>query len=225
MSEYYEKSALLHKVTIRVRQVTSKDARAITVLNKHVIEHSIDATRDTSSSLEEVENNLKSVEVIQPSGLIYLIAEKAASASRSSSPGSFASTVVNLPHVQGDEKSLPGGLLGYIVIKPYTGGSRGLRSCFRQTASMFITVYEDEVIGRELGNSVRIALVGEAVTRAKEKPYKHIIYNMATGEDQPGLKDKVNSYLGMGFKQVGLLKGIMERNNLQLDRALLQKTI
>lgn len=212
-----EKTALISKDTIGIRPVTLDDAPSIAALDRHVIQFSLGATRDTPSSLDDTVRYIKALKAATPPSLIYLVAE------HQGAPLSFNGT--SLPHELGEKKRQHSKFLGYVVLAPYSGGRGAPRSCFAKTASMYVTVWEDDVIGPELGNSVRKALASEAAIVAREKHYRSIVFDTMAGRDQSELQRVVGAYHDVGFEQVGLLKGIMEKHGQLLDRVFLQKIL
>ena len=185
--------------TIRLRAVATQDAAAI----RSIIEASMEQPSSTDSldfcpSVAEIENSIKSLQD-QPN-VLYIVAFDAAS----------------------------GIIYGFVNIIPFTGKPAGPRSCFDRTASIKVVTAGEQSLGSQLALRVQSNLIACAVAACRDKfeGVHTIIADILVPQDQSSQSDnKAQLFLDKGFKLVGTLEGIAEKNNALLDQVFLQLRI
>jgi L-amino acid N-acyltransferase YncA len=82
------------------------------------------------------------------------------------------------------------------------------------------------VLGVEFWHAINAALI-EVLSRSKARAdkYKTVLNTTQFREDKPTLVVHRDVFLECGFKQVGLLKEIGEKNGVLMDRAILQRLV
>ncbi|KAH9892270.1 hypothetical protein F4778DRAFT_795193 [Xylariomycetidae sp. FL2044] len=233
-----EKRALLEKPAIvRVRPVTVDDAPAIHAILKHNLEHSPDVTLDVAPSESSMRATIRSTTTAEAPAaerrkIVYSVAHSSSSSSTNVAPA---------------KKNDAGTILGYVLVTPYAQSKN--RSPYDRTASVALVTPGGDALGAELDAEVRAALLGHAldVLRARGgDPYATVVAEVllttttTTTTTTTATTDKgeqrspaalesssssrgVDVFVRAGFRRVGTLERVADRDGVLLDKVVLQK--
>lgn len=234
---FSERHLLIPKISFSVRPAVKSDAAAISRINEHIVKYSLRGTRDSAAPVSDVEKGI-SDKVIP--NMVYLVATLGNGGSFDSNPATYGTsptpnyTVDNVDVVARGHKdsrsltaSFPGNVLGYIMILPYKEDADHLNSCFNRTASLYLFTFEEDVLGEKVYRAVNSTLVDEALARCKERGlrYRTVTAAFVFRQDQETLTTFRDILVEKGFKEVGLLKQVVENHGLLFDRIILQRDI
>ena len=209
-----EKSSLLPTMNFHVREATGADAHTITALDRCAIDNSISATRDRAVSPSDLEKGLQR----RTPNTFHLVADT-----------DFKQYSVNAarPDAETRDRDTSSPLLGYVAVQPYTGLVAGPRSCYGRTALLALVIAERAMANDDQSRAVISALVEQVFSRLRKEgsPYATVVASVPYLSDNHELCSLVDGLKTAGFRQVGLMKGVIEKKGLLLDQVFLQRSV
>lgn len=208
----------------RVRPIMAQDGDGLFDIFQREIQHNIGATLDKPKPLSDIRKMVSNVSKTPTEELLYVVAE-------SSWVGITNKKATFQERLQVPPPCLSHNLLGSALLLPYQSkfGPDDLRSrsCFDRTATLHISVLEGSSLEGEDRRRVRGALIRGILRVCREKGlrYRTITTNMAFREDQPQLQESVYVLQEEGFRVVGMLEEVMEKNGLLLNLMMFQRNV
>lgn len=204
-------------LSFHVRPVNIQDANGLADLFRREWEHSLGATIDEPSSLAQIKSMISNVSRFTGPELLFLVADSGET--HPAATGIGLRERLGIPTGSGSRD-----LLGWVALTPY---EKSARSCFDRTATMSLTSLEGSPLSLEHRRAVVTALIRAIFAACQERGarYKTVVITTAFREDQPQLQEHVYVLQEEGFRVVGMLENVIEKDGLLLNRMILQRDV
>lgn len=122
------------------------------------------------------------------------------------------------------------GLLGYIYLVPFSDSYRTWdgkpMTCYDCTTSMYLRTLGEVFLDTDLYYDIVATLIDEALSKSRDRNdrYKTVVVRcLFSGQPMTAAFSRILTE--KGFKRVGLLEKVIEKDGLLLDQVYLQKTL
>jgi len=218
---YSEKTSLITPPSFYVRRGDKTDVPGVMAIDQHLMMHSLRSSLEIPPSAENTAFRFPDPGHKMRLGMVATSPEDELVKGDPSTASTHFVDGVSRHQTIATTKPFKG-LLGSGQIHSFRELSEQRRT-FDRSAYILIDTLEPDMLGFQLWKAVNAALIDEAVARCRATlRYKVLVSIMMFRKDQPHLVAFRDVFLEAGFKQVGMIEELSEKDGVLLDRAILQ---